>query len=79
MATSGMITHQDVLILISHSGETAEIVSLLPHLDQFDCPLIAITGRPESTLAKAATVHLDTGVRVEADSRGIWHQPPAPP
>jgi arabinose-5-phosphate isomerase len=67
----GMITKEDVLILISHSGETAEIISLLPHLDQFRCPLIAITGRPESTLARMATVHLDTGVRVEADSREL--------
>lgn len=67
----GMITNEDILILISHSGETPEITNLLPHLDQFSCPLIAITGRPESTLAKAATVHLDTGVRIEADSRGL--------
>jgi arabinose-5-phosphate isomerase len=67
----GMITKNDVLILISHSGETSEIINLLPHLAQFSCPLIAITGRPESTLAKAATIHLDTGVRMEADSRGL--------
>ncbi len=67
----GMITPQDVLILISHSGETAEIVNLLPHLKQFHCPLISITGRPGSTLALASTVHLDTGVRTEADSRGL--------
>jgi len=67
----GMITPSDVLILISHSGETSEIVNLLPHLEQFACPLISITGRPNSTLAKASTVHLDTGVRVEADSRGL--------
>jgi arabinose-5-phosphate isomerase len=67
----GMITREDILILISHSGETAEITNLLPHLVQFTCPIIAITGRPESTLAKAATVHLDTGVRMEADSRGL--------
>jgi arabinose-5-phosphate isomerase len=67
----GMITPADVLIMISHSGETAEIVNLLPHLEQFTCPLISITGRPDSTLARASTVHLDTGVRVEADSRGL--------
>lgn len=67
----GMITPADILILISHSGETAEIINLLPHLRQFDCPLISITGRPDSTLAKASTVHLDNGVRVEADSRGL--------
>jgi arabinose-5-phosphate isomerase len=67
----GMITTSDVLILISHSGETAEIVNLLPQLEQFNCPLISITGRPNSTLARGSTVHLDTGVRVEADSRGL--------
>lgn len=67
----GMITPADVLILISHSGETAEIVNLLPHLQQFACPLISITGRPDSTLARMSTVHLDTGVRVEADPRGL--------
>ncbi|MEI8131189.1 MAG: SIS domain-containing protein [Leptolinea sp.] len=67
----GMITKEDVLILISHSGETSEITNLLPHLTQFACPMIAITGRPDSTLAKAATVHLDTGVRMESDSRGL--------
>jgi arabinose-5-phosphate isomerase len=67
----GMITPADILILISHSGETAEIVNLLPHLKQFACPIISITGRPDSTLAKTSTVHLDTGVRMEADSRGL--------
>lgn len=67
----GMITSEDVLIIISNSGETAEIINLLPHLEQFACPLISITGRPNSTLAKASYVHLDTGVRVEADSRGL--------
>ena len=67
----GMITNDDILILISHSGETAEITNLLPHLSQFICPIIAITGNPNSTLAKAATVHLDTDVRIEADSRGL--------
>jgi arabinose-5-phosphate isomerase len=67
----GMITSADVLILISHSGETSEIVNLLPHLEQFDCPMISITGCPESTLARASNVHLDTGVRLEADSRGL--------
>ncbi len=73
----GMITPADVLILISHSGETAEIVNLLPHLDQFSCPIISITGRPDSTLARYSTVHLDTGVRVEAD-REVWHPQPVP-
>jgi arabinose-5-phosphate isomerase len=63
----GMVTAQDVVILISHSGETGEVVQLLPHLKKTGCPLISITGNPASTLAKAVTVNLDTGVREEAD------------
>lgn len=67
----GMITSRDVVLVISHSGETDEIVNLLPALIRLNCPLIAITGRPHSTLARIATVHLDTGVREEADPRGL--------
>jgi arabinose-5-phosphate isomerase len=67
----GMITSRDVVLIISHSGETDEILHVLPALRQFGCPLIAITGRPLSRLARAATVHLDTGVREEADPRGL--------
>src|SRR2546429_5228177 len=57
----GMITSRDVVLFISHSGETDEILKLLPTLMQLSCPLIAITGRPQSRLARTATVHLDTG------------------
>ena len=67
----GMITSRDVVLIISHSGETDEILKLLPTLMQLSCPLIAITGRPHSRLARTATVHLDTGVREEADPRGF--------
>lgn len=67
----GMIQPGDVLLLISYSGETDEILHLLPHLAQHGCQSIAITGKPESTLARSATVHLDIGVRAEADSRGV--------
>jgi arabinose-5-phosphate isomerase len=67
----GMLNPQDVVILISHSGETGEALQLLPHLSRIGCALIAITGNPQSTLALAAKVHLDTGVRVEADSRKL--------
>src|SRR5260370_7583156 len=73
----GMITSRDVVLLISHSGETAEIINVLPALIQLGCPLIAITGRPRSRLARAATVHLDTGVREEADPRGLAPTPSA--
>jgi arabinose-5-phosphate isomerase len=67
----GMFTSQDVVILLSHSGNTAELVHLIPHLQQISCKLIAITGNPESRLAKMVDIHLDTQVRAEADSRGL--------
>ena len=62
----GMITPGDVVIAISNSGETAEILTLLPLIKRMAMPLIALTGRPGSTLAKAAEVHLDVSVAVEA-------------
>ncbi len=62
----GMITRDDVVIAISNSGETDEIVRLLPQLKRRGTPIIAMTGRADSTLSKAATVHLDTAVAKEA-------------
>ncbi|MEC9363311.1 MAG: KpsF/GutQ family sugar-phosphate isomerase [Pseudomonadota bacterium] len=62
----GMITRQDVVLAISYSGETAEIVTLLPLLKRLQVPLIAMTGKPASTLAQAAEVHLDVSVAMEA-------------
>lgn len=62
----GMITAQDVVIAISQSGESMEIVNLLPVLKKFGVPLIAMTSRIQSTLAKNATVILDLGVTREA-------------
>jgi arabinose-5-phosphate isomerase len=62
----GMITATDLLIAISHSGETAEIVTILPLLKRLGIPLITLTGNLRSTLAEAATVALDAGVREEA-------------
>ena len=67
----GMITKEDVVLLLTHSGETAEILNLLAHLQPIGCALIAITGNPASTLAKAVNIHLDSRVRTEADSRGL--------
>jgi arabinose-5-phosphate isomerase len=67
----GMITSADVILIISYSGESDEIRKLFPSLMQLGCPLIAITGQPNSSLARNATVHLDTGVREEADPRGL--------
>lgn len=62
----GMITADDVVIAISNSGESDEIVKILPQLKRRATPIIAMTGRAESTLAKAATVFLDVGVEKEA-------------
>ena len=62
----GMITKDDVVIAISNSGETDEILKLLPQLKRRGTPIIAITGRPYSTLAVAAAVHLDAAVEKEA-------------
>lgn len=62
----GMITPDDVVIALSNSGETAEVTSLLPLLSRQGTALISMTGNPASTLAKAATAHLDTGVEQEA-------------
>ncbi len=62
----GMITKDDVVIAISNSGESDEILKILPQLKRRGTPIVAITGKPNSTLAKAATVHLDAGVEKEA-------------
>jgi arabinose-5-phosphate isomerase len=62
----GMITRQDVVLAISYSGETAEIVTLLPLLKRLQVPLIAMTGKTASTLAQTAEVHLDVSVALEA-------------
>jgi arabinose-5-phosphate isomerase len=62
----GMITRNDVLIALSNSGETPEILALLPHVARLGVPLIALTGNAASTLARAASAHLDVGVAEEA-------------
>jgi len=62
----GMITRTDVVMAISNSGETREIVLLLPHLKRLGVPLITLTGKPDSTLARASNVVLDVTVPEEA-------------
>lgn len=62
----GMITSQDVVLAISNSGETQEIAFLLPRIKRLGLPLIAMTGNPRSTLARAASVNLDISVAEEA-------------
>ncbi|HEY4873901.1 MAG TPA: KpsF/GutQ family sugar-phosphate isomerase [Steroidobacteraceae bacterium] len=62
----GMITQADLVIAVTNSGETPEIVLLLPHLKRLGVPLIALTGNPRSTLGSIATVVLNVGVADEA-------------
>jgi arabinose-5-phosphate isomerase len=67
----GMITSDDVVLLLSNSGETDELVSLLPHLKRQGARLIALTGNEQSSLATAADVHLDASVSAEAGPLGL--------
>jgi len=62
----GMITAKDLVLAISNSGETAEVVTILPLLKRLAVPLITMTGVPDSTLGNAADVALNIGVREEA-------------
>jgi arabinose-5-phosphate isomerase len=62
----GMITAQDVVLALSNSGETDELVTILPIIKRLNVPLIALTGRADSTLGRAATVVLDVSVAAEA-------------
>ena len=62
----GMVTAHDVVLAISNSGESAELTAILPVLKRLGAPLIAITGHPQSTLARHADVALDCSVEREA-------------
>lgn len=63
---SGIITRQDVVIAISNSGETAELLNLLPLIKRFEVPMIAMTGKINSTLSQKADVTLDISIEREA-------------
>ena len=62
----GMVTAQDAFIAISYSGESAELMEILPVVKRMGAPLIAMTGKPGSRLAQLADVHLDISVAKEA-------------
>lgn len=62
----GMITHEDVCIALSNSGESAELTAIVPLIKRRGARLIAMTGNPHSTLAREADVHLDASVAQEA-------------
>jgi arabinose-5-phosphate isomerase len=67
----GMITSQDVVLALSNSGETEEITALLSSLKNLQVPLISMTGKPHSALAKAAAVNLNVAVEKEACPLGL--------
>jgi arabinose-5-phosphate isomerase len=67
----GMITAKDVVLALSNSGETSEINVLLPLIKRLDIALIALTGSRDSTLAQAASVHIDVSVEQEACPLGL--------
>ncbi|MFO1435835.1 MAG: KpsF/GutQ family sugar-phosphate isomerase [Gammaproteobacteria bacterium] len=67
----GMITVNDVVLALSNSGETAELVVLLPLIKRLGVPLIALTGRADSTMGRAATVAIDVSVEREACPLGL--------
>ena len=62
----GMITSSDVVLALSNSGETREIITILPLIKRMGAPLISMTGNPASTLAREANVNLDVSVAKEA-------------
>ncbi len=67
----GMLMKQDVLIAISNSGETPEILGILPLVKRFGVPLIAMTGKPDSTLGRQGDAVLNVAVRQEACPLGL--------
>ncbi len=67
----GMIKRDDLLLALSNSGETEELLRLLPVIKRSGIGLIAMTGRPDSTLARHADIHLDTSVDQEACPLGL--------
>jgi arabinose-5-phosphate isomerase len=67
----GMIRSDDLVLALSNSGETEELLRLLPGLKRLGVVLVAMTGNPGSTLARYADVHLDTSVDREACPLGL--------
>jgi len=67
----GMITRDDAVLALSNSGETDELLIIVPLIRRLGVPLIALTGNPNSSLARAASVHLDVSVEREACPLGL--------
>jgi arabinose-5-phosphate isomerase len=67
----GMITPGDVVLALSNSGETEEILTILPIIKRLGVPLITLTGKPDSRLARAANANIDVSVEKEACPLGL--------
>jgi arabinose-5-phosphate isomerase len=67
----GMITSNDVVIALSNSGETEEILALLPIIKRLQVPLISLTGNHDSEIARSSNVHIDVSVEKEACPLGL--------
>lgn len=67
----GMVTRKDVVLALSNSGETTEILTILPLIKRLDIACISLTGNPRSTLALAATINIDVSVAEEACPLGL--------
>ncbi len=67
----GMITDKDVVLALSNSGETNELLTIVPLIKRLGVPLIAMTGKPGSNLAREADVHIDVSVEKEACPLGL--------
>ncbi|HBQ21262.1 MAG: D-arabinose 5-phosphate isomerase [Deltaproteobacteria bacterium GWA2_38_16] len=67
----GMLAKEDAIIAISYSGETAELLQIIPLMKRLGLPIVALTGNPISTLAKVSDVVLDLSVREEACPMGL--------
>ena len=67
----GMFTSSDIVLALSNSGETAEVITLIPVLKRIGCKIIGMTGNPTSTLAKNSDMHLNAKVQQEACPLGL--------
>ena len=67
----GRVVKGDVVLALSNSGETEELLTLLAQVKRLGSPLVALTGNQHSSLAQAADVHLDVSIRIEACPLGL--------
>jgi arabinose-5-phosphate isomerase len=67
----GIVADGDAILALSYSGETDELLNVLPALARFDVQIIAITGNPNSLLARSANIHLDVSIQEEACPLGL--------